>query len=224
MFIRLFLCLVCLCACIPASAQDMGYTTQQVTNEQQLDLPQDENRLYLTIYGDPSDERFTEIQRWFEENKGLSFIKSHMHYATIDVNSSLFAERYANEITETPCVRIVTPEAIEILRIDGKRIPMSAPAFNQGLTTELRHRLSDGDVDNRSLLQRIKNFIGNDQPENKGDKLKKAIDKKLNVPNLPPVANRFISRLIMKLVVLATVIVVGICVFIGVVKALKQPE
>lgn len=195
---HLLIVATCLAVCRSAIADDpviTNYPPQtiselseaEITGNQVLDLPQDENKLYLTLYGNPNDEHYRELKSWFATNPGLVAIRRQTHYSAIDTTSKLFKERYADEVREIFCIRFVTPGGVELLRIDGKRIPMSERSLNNGIRTEL-----------------IKRLFGRPEPKPEPktpqEKLKQAINDKIdNDVNLPPVAKSLFLGLIQKL-------------------------
>jgi len=91
MFKRLLLVLVCLCGAANVMAADDVQTnyppTTKATGKQILQLPQDENKLYLTLYGNSDDERYQQLKKWFNENNELKAIRAQTHFAAIDTDS-----------------------------------------------------------------------------------------------------------------------------------------
>lgn len=193
-------------------------STEQVTGEQVLHLPQDENKLYLTLYGDPADERYQELRKWFNENEELRAIRAQTHFAAIDINSKLFKERYADEIDVTPCLRVVTPRGLEVFRIDGNKIPMSGLSLNKGMKTELIKKLFDG----RKQQQQKKQSPQDRMRDRMRDQIDERIDEKIDNANLPPVTSYVMSKIVKRVVHAGIFIVIVAAIAIGVFSALKK--
>ncbi len=218
----LIVCTVLLC-CVSARADDDKIITNfppstvkteaRKANKQVLNLPQDEGKLYLTLYGDPNDEHYVNLKKWFNENAELRSIRTQCHFSAIDNDSKLFKDRYADEVDTFPCIRFVTPGGVELLRIDGNYIPMSDMSLTKGIRTGLMKRLF-GDNDEQQQEKK--------RPD---EKLKEAIDNKIdNDINLPPVATAVFGPIIHAVVgIVFTVVILG-CGVAGVVTAIKQAK
>ncbi len=228
MFKRILFTLICFCAVAPTfAAEDKVLTnfppsTEATTGKQVLQLPQDENKLYLTIYGNADDERYQQLKKWFNENTELKAIRAQTHFAAIDTNSKLFKDRYADEIDTSLCIRVVTPGGLEVLRIDGNAIPMSGESLNKGMRTSM-----------------LRNLFGNDnqeQEKHKGDRMNpkdrfnKKIDDKIDDhvdnANLPPIASAIVSSwaktIVHALIGFVIFIVFVVAIGLGIVNAVKQ--
>ncbi len=183
------------------------------TGEQVFVLPQDEGKLYLTVYGDPSDERYQQVKKWFNENAELKAIRAQTHYAAIDTDSKLFKERYADEVTTPPCIRVVTPNGIELLNMDATAIPLSDKALNTGVRTGLMDRLFNGG------RQKQKN-------ESPQERMKRKVDEKiedtLDNANLPPVTAYVMSKIAKVVIGGVFTIVIGIAFIIALFKVLRE--
>jgi hypothetical protein len=100
-------------------------------------LPQDQNRPYLTIFGDPRDARFQEIVTWFETQHTLIEFKRQTHYNVITTDSVLYRDRYADTVDQLPLIRLQTANVDdEAIEFKGNSIPMSADALGKGLNTK----------------------------------------------------------------------------------------
>lgn len=219
----LIVCTVLLC-CVSARADDDKVITNfppstvkteaRKANKQVLNLPQDESKLYLTLYGDPSDEHYVNLKKWFNENAELRSIRTQCHFSAIDTDSKLFKDRYADEVDATPCIRFVTPGGVELLKIDGKYIPMSDMSLTKGIRTGLMKRLFGNDDDEQKQ-----------QKKRPDEKFKDAIDNKIdNDINLPPVATAVFGPIIHVLVGIVVVSVVLGCGAMGVISTIKQAK
>lgn len=220
----LAVCIVLLC-CVSARADDDKIITNfppstvkteaRSTGKQVLNLPQDENKLYLTLYGDPSDEHYVNLKKWFNENAELRSIRTQCHFSAIDTDSKLFKDRYADEVdaASAPCIRFVTPGGVELLKIEGKYIPMSDMSLTKGIRTGLMKRLFGNDDEQKQEKKR---------PD---EKLKEAIDNKIdNDINLPPVATAIFGPIIHVVVGVVFVLVILGCGALGVVNTIKQAK
>lgn len=230
MFKRVLFILICLAATAPTfAAEDKVLTnyppsTEALTGKQVLQLPQDENKLYLTLYGNGDDERFIQLKKWFNENAELKAIRAQTHYAAIDTNSKLFKDRYADEIDSAsqPCIRVVTPGGLEVLRIDGNAIPMSDASLNKGLRTGMLRNLFGG---NNQQGQKHKGDRMN--PKDRFDKkIDEKIDEHVDNANLPPIASAvaasWAKTIVHTLIGIVIFIVATVAVVVGIANAVKQ--
>lgn len=221
---RLLIACVLVLTCSAVKADDVltNYPPATVTTsakgqtgKQVLNLPQDENKLYLTLYGDSNNEQYQNLKKWFNENESLRSIRTQTHFSAIDTDSKLFKERYADEVDKSPCIRFVTPGGVELLRIDGTAIPMSDSSLNKGIRAGLMKRL----------------FGNNDDDEDQGQKkrpdqkFKEAIDKKIdNDIELPPVAREVFGPIIHVVVYALFAVVIGIFGLVGIIGAVIKAK
>lgn len=117
------------------SAYGVKYAEARVIN-----LPQDENKLYLSVIGSPSDATFATIQNWFETVPELKSVKAQTHFNAIETTSEMYHSRYASTIKGTPCVRLQTADGTVVYECAGRNIPMSAQALSNSINTECLRR------------------------------------------------------------------------------------
>lgn len=137
---RFILALVLTFACGTAMAEDFARSgpTNGVHNatERVTQLPQDANKPHLTVYGNPSDPKFAELQNWFKTDKKLIALKNQCHYRAIETNTTLFKERYASRVPKTPCVLLTDASGGKVAEFAGRQIPMTKEALFHGLNTK----------------------------------------------------------------------------------------
>ena len=106
------------------------------TQDRVVKLPQDQEKMYLTLFGDRSDPRFDEISNWFNTNKNLAGVKNQTHFQVIYTDSTMFKQRYAKTVPATPCIRLQEANGHTVYQVSGKNIPMSADAVLNGVKTK----------------------------------------------------------------------------------------
>ena len=139
--------LVLLCVGSMANAQTMKadpaygvvYSEEQITN-----LPQDQNRYYVSVLGSPSEQKYQQVKSWFTSHKGLASLRNQTHFNEITTDSVMYTERYAKTVAQTPCVRVQDAQGNVIYQASGNHIPMSAEALHKGIATEFRRRRCPG--------------------------------------------------------------------------------
>lgn len=215
MFKRVLFILICLCPVAPAFAAEDNIITNHPpkTGEQVFILPQDENMLYLTVYGDPADARYAQLRKWFNENPELKAIRAKVHYAAIDTNSKLFKERYADEVTSSLCLRIVTPGGIEIMNLDASQLPLSDKALNNGVRAGLIDKLFGG---------RQKQQQKQSPQDRMKQKIDDKIDEKIDNANLPPVTSYVMSRIAKALVGGIFTVIIVIALVLAAFKVIRE--
>jgi hypothetical protein len=105
------------------------------TEARVVNLPQDQGKIFVTIFGDPSQPRTKEIISWFETVPELKAVKAQTHFNVIDTNSTMFTSRYANHVAKLPCVRVETKDAVRLYQASDKNIPLTGEALANAVNT-----------------------------------------------------------------------------------------
>jgi hypothetical protein len=116
------------CQCEPA-CQCQG------VEDQVLVLPTDANKLYLTVIGEPGDEKFQQVRGWFKSDAALKAVKSQTHYNVISTDSKMF-QRYAKSTGDTPLVRLQQPDGKVIFQVSGENLPNTPAQLERGFKFE----------------------------------------------------------------------------------------
>jgi hypothetical protein len=95
------------------------------TGEQVLILPQDQDKFYFTLIGDPNTLQFQRITDWFDSHAGLKSIKDRTHFNVIDTNSIMYRERYQHTTTGVPTVRLQAANGSVIYQSVGAQVPVT---------------------------------------------------------------------------------------------------
>lgn len=128
--------------CLGETAKaDAAYGVRYV-QERVVDLPQDDYKPYLTVFGKSTDPRYQELVKSFEQNPTLKAIKDQTHFNAISTDGVMFS-RYAHE---NPAALAVKFQAVNddketyttIVHLVGDQIPMSADALAKALNREAR--------------------------------------------------------------------------------------
>jgi hypothetical protein len=139
--IRVLLALVLLVGsfaspCLGEMKADAAYGVRYA-KEQVFDLPQDQNKPYLTVFGESNDSRYKTVKSWFDTNETLIAIKNQTHFNTISTNSVEFREDYAACTPPTLVVRMQAPGVDQpVVELVGAQVPMTADALARHLNTQ----------------------------------------------------------------------------------------
>jgi hypothetical protein len=125
--------------CLGEMKADAAYGVRYA-KEQVFDLPQDQDKPYLTVFGNANDSRYNSVKAWFNTNETLIAIKNQTHFNTIPTNSVEFREDYAACTPPTLVVRLQAPGVDQpIVELVGAQVPMTADALARHLNTQASH-------------------------------------------------------------------------------------
>ena len=136
-----FLVCLCLIAAVfatlaPCYAQPANGV---IANERIVRLPQDGDKWFVSVVGDPQDARYNEIVSWFDSGSLLA-LKNSVHFNAIDSNSAIFADRYADMTPELPMIRVQNAKGVIYSQVCGNSIPMSAQSLNAQIAQDVAAR------------------------------------------------------------------------------------
>lgn len=86
--------------------------------------PTDATAPYLTVAGTPGNGGFEALRFAFEVNPQLKAIKRQCHFAVLSTRDAAYQERYADEFTELPAVRLQQPDGTVVYEVAGESIPI----------------------------------------------------------------------------------------------------
>lgn len=119
----------------PAMKADAAYGVRYA-EERIVTLPQDQEKPYLTLFGDRSNPKFRDMVKWFQTNDLLVGIKDQTHFNVIYSDTAMYRDRYAASVSALPCVRLqAVGEAEPVVEFAGVHVPMTADALAKGLNT-----------------------------------------------------------------------------------------
>ena len=125
----------CCNPCMAEMKADAAYGVAYI-QEQVVELPQDQFKPYITVFGNPSDARYQAVVKWFDTNQTLATIKDGTHFNVIPTNSVMFRDRYA---ATTPNALVVRLQAVDvdqpIVELVGNQVPMTADALANHLNS-----------------------------------------------------------------------------------------
>ena len=125
------------CKC---SGDESAFAGVVFTREQITSLPQDENKLYLTVIGNPNDARFKTIQSWFDSNTKLADLKRQTHFTILRTNDPLYRSRYASSTPTVPMVRLQAKNGAQLYEAAGDAIRLTSYAVCNSIITECFRR------------------------------------------------------------------------------------
>jgi hypothetical protein len=107
--------------------------------EQVVQLPQDQGKWYLSIFGNEGESKYETLKNWFSTDPQLQGLRVQAHYNTYRADSAMFAERYAQS-TSIPCVRLQDAGGKIVFQATGDSIPMSPQALYNSVNDACRRR------------------------------------------------------------------------------------
>jgi hypothetical protein len=107
--------------------------------EQVVQLPQDQGKWYLSLFGNEGETKYETLKSWFSTDAQLQGIRTQAHYNTYRADSVMFAERYAQSTT-VPCVRLQDASGKIVFQATGDAIPMSPQALYNSMNDACRRR------------------------------------------------------------------------------------
>jgi len=123
--------------CSPVAAQtamkaDAAYGVRYV-EERVVELPGDQLKPYLTVFGEKGDPKMAAMVKWFETNDTLKGIKDQTHFLVMYTDDPMY-HRYAGNVPALPyvCLQAVNVEK-PIAEYAGSQVPMTADALARGL-------------------------------------------------------------------------------------------
>jgi hypothetical protein len=105
----------------------------QEARERVFDLPQDENKWFISVVGDRDGAHYQMILSWFDENEDLAEMKSQVHFHAIATDSAAYRDRYQHNTTDLPMIRVQKADGYVVHEVSGGTVPDTDSA----LLTEL---------------------------------------------------------------------------------------
>jgi hypothetical protein len=141
--IRAFLFLVLALSagtCLGQDAKaDAAYGVRYV-QERVVELPQDQFKPYLTVFGSEKDARFKALVKSFDENPTLKAIKDQCHFNAITHESDNWIAKYSAENPKDLVVKMQAVDAdmtvVDVTVLVGNQIPMTGDSLAKLLNRE----------------------------------------------------------------------------------------
>lgn len=127
---------------------DPGYGVKY-TKERIIKLPQDSNKFFVTVIGNPNDVRFNQIKGWFKDVPELAKLKGETHFNAISTTQADYKERYGKTVSAVPLIRVQTAKGAVVYQVSGTNLPMSGQALSRSINTEFLRRWRERRIDNR---------------------------------------------------------------------------
>lgn len=97
------------------------------------ELPNDSGKLYLTVAGSASDQKYKDLCGQFSATPEWKELRDSAHYTQLPTNSKMFNGRYAKEYKDFPTIRLQTADGRIVNEWVGRDIPA-----NDQLMSELK--------------------------------------------------------------------------------------
>lgn len=110
------------------------------TEKRIVELPQDGDKPYVSIMGDPRDPKFHEVVKWFETNETLKSVKAQTHYRVYTTSDPTYKARYAGSLPALPAIRVQNAQGERLYQASGGNLPMTGEAVANVFTTECFRR------------------------------------------------------------------------------------
>jgi hypothetical protein len=101
-------------------------------------LPQDQDKPYLTVVGDANDQTVKMVLNWFNTNADLKAIKDQTHFVFMPTSGDskparFYRDRYAKTVQEVPCIRFQKADGTMIVELTPDKIPATPEALVNAL-------------------------------------------------------------------------------------------
>jgi len=87
------------------------------TQERVVNLPQDGDKLFVTVFGDTAD--CARITGWFNAVPELKAVKSRTHFNVYPTTGNMYQQRYAKSIKRLPTVKVQTADSDKLFQLSG---------------------------------------------------------------------------------------------------------
>jgi hypothetical protein len=103
-----------------------------------VQMPQDQNKPYLTVVGDQNDQNVKMVLNWFETNADLKAIKDQTHFVFMPTTGDskparFYRDRYAKTVQDVPCIRFQKADGTLIVELKSQEIPATPEALVNAL-------------------------------------------------------------------------------------------
>ena len=104
-----------------------------LAEERVINLPQDQDKWYVSVVGNANDARYNEILGWFDSNPSLAKLKDQVHFCPVASDTAIYKERYSANVKGLPTVRMQKSDGTVVYEAAGKNLPMTAAGLNGAL-------------------------------------------------------------------------------------------
>ena len=111
--------------------------------ERVINLPADQGRWYLSIFGEPSDLKFQLLKHWVETYPGLANLKSQVHF-NIYTTDNVRYQRYKSTLPGKVCIRLQNSTGVVTSEFWDEYIPMTPEGLYQGIRDDISDKASWG--------------------------------------------------------------------------------
>ena len=131
---KLLLCVLCVLASswpwLPCFADTVNGV---LAEERVVNLPQDQDKWYISVVGDANDARYNEVLGWFDSNPSLAKLKNQVHVLSRGERHADLQGAVCRNVKGLPTVRMQKPDGTVVYEAAGKNLPMTAAGLNGAL-------------------------------------------------------------------------------------------
>jgi len=107
---------------------------------EEVALPQDQDKLHISVIGEQSDEQYQRILGWFRyehPSDELVALRKRVHFHAVEASTAIFRERYKPNIEGLPTVRVQGGDGVVIYEKAGNDLPTSAHALHSDINLSI---------------------------------------------------------------------------------------
>ncbi len=109
----------CLCALMLLTFGISALAATEAVEQRVVDLPADQNKLYVSVVGDTTDVRYQRVLGWFTTNSILKSIKDQTHFNAVVTGTPTYRDRYQPNTKTLPMVRLQNTDGVVLLEVAG---------------------------------------------------------------------------------------------------------
>ncbi len=141
----------------------------KLTQDRIFKLPQDSQKFFTTVIGDPGDSKFEAIKTWFTDVPELAKLKGETHFNAIATNRPDYKDKFAKNVPHVPLIRVQTASGGVVYQVSGDNVPMTGQALARAINTEFLRRWRERNSDRRNDQKDDKDQVDNGNDKDKDD-------------------------------------------------------
>jgi len=137
---RLLIVLCALCMifasmspCLAANGKANGVLVE----ERVINLPNDQEKWYISVVGDAKNAQYQMILKWFDTNSDLYKLRRQVHYIPVTTDKAVYQERYEMNVEGLPTVRMQNSAGVVIYEAAGDNLPFTPEGLYGALANDV---------------------------------------------------------------------------------------